>query len=231
MATGRDRGFSARLRLGAKRFKGKMAVATIAAFAAWLAVGGWVFYNTKILNTYRNSNQSDKLSFDYETKFKSYEGLPQPRINKVKYDIEIFPYKRALVLKGDQEIQNKTDAPIEKLIINLADGFETELEIENAKLADDFPDYNFQVYEFVPPLQPGAKASMKYRVSYSSKGFENEVSQLSVVQNGTFFNNQIVPKIGYQPGNELSNKNDRKRYGLEPNDVMPPLDRKIQKQG
>ena len=221
---GRDREFFKRLSLGASRFKGKIAATTVAAFAAWLAVGGWIFYNTNVVNTYRNNRQTEKMSFDYETKFKVYEGIGQPRITKVKFDIEIFPYKRGLRLKGEQEIENKTDGPIEELFLNVADDYETELEIDNAKLKEDLADFNVRVYSFDPPLAPGATAKMKYAVSYFAKGFENDVSQLSIVQNGTFFNNDIVPKIGYQPAFELTNKNDRIKFGLEPNDVMPALE-------
>ncbi|MFK7767013.1 MAG: ABC transporter permease/M1 family aminopeptidase [Mariniblastus sp.] len=221
---GRERGFLQRLAIGRKRFAGKMAFATISAFTLWFVVGGWIFYNTNVLNTYRTSSQTEKLSFDYETKFKTYEGMAQPRINSVKFDIEIFPHKRGLILKGVQEIENKTEAPIESLIVNFADGYETELTVENAELSEEFVDFNFKIYKFDPPLAPGATSRMNYTVSYFSKGFENEISQMSIVQNGSFFNNELVPKIGYQKSFELSNKNDRKKFGLEPNDVMPPLD-------
>ena len=62
---------------------------------------------------------------------------------------------------------------------------------------------------------------MSYTVKYEPVGFENSVSNTGVVQNGTFFNNTIVPQIGYQTGQELSSKKDRKKHDLGPPKVMP----------
>jgi aminopeptidase N len=44
------------------------------------------------------------------------------------------------------------------------------------------------------------------------------------VQNGTFINNTIAPQIGYQPGRELDDKNERKKRGLKERDRMPALE-------
>lgn len=221
---GRERGFFKRVSIAIGRFHGGMAFATCAAIGIWLAVGGWVFYNTKLLNEYKTSEMTNKLQSRYEKDFKSFHDLPQPRITKVRYDIDIFPHKRGLVLKGDQIIVNQSETPIEKLFINLASGYESKLEIENATLSEEFEDLDIQIYKFDPPMAPGAEAQMTYTVSYFAEGFENTVSQLQIVQNGTFFNNTICPQIGYQPGKELTNKNDRKRLGLDPPEIMPPLD-------
>jgi hypothetical protein len=222
---GRERGFFKRLKIGASRFHGPMRVATVAVTVVWAAVGAWVFYNTKVLNTYESEEVSNELRSTYETKFSELEGLAQPRVTKIRHDIEIYPKKRGLVFKGDQTIVNRTDEPIEKLIINVADDYETELAIENATLDEEFEELNLRMYKFSPPMAPGDELNMKYTVSWFAKGFENSVSKLSLVQNGTFFNNTIAPSIGYQPSFELTDANDRKGFGLGEPELMPPLDR------
>ncbi len=73
-------------------------------------------------------------------------------------------------------------------------------------------------------MAPGDSTEMTYTVSYEAKGFENSVSKTEFVQNGTFFNNAIVPQLGYQPRVELTNKKDRKKHLLGPPAVMPPLE-------
>jgi ABC-2 type transport system permease protein len=56
---------------------------------------------------------------------------------------------------------------------------------------------------------------MKFEVSKTTKGFENEVSFTQLTQNGTFFNNRdIMPIFGYEPENEMSDKNKRVKYKL-----------------
>jgi aminopeptidase N len=50
------------------------------------------------------------------------------------------------------------------------------------------------------------------------------VSISSIVDNGTFFNNEsILPQLGYQAGFELADKDDRKKYGLPVRERMPRL--------
>ena len=221
---GREKGFFKRIRIGAARFTGPMRLATITVTLMWAVVGGWVFYNTKVINTYKSAEANNELRSTYETDFSNLEHVAQPRVTKIRHDIEIYPGKRGLVFKGDQTIVNRTDEAIEKLIINVADSYETELDIENATLDEEHAELNLRIYRISPPMAPGEELNMKYTVSWFARGFENSVSNLSLVQNGTFFNNSIAPAIGYQPSLELTNANDRKRFGLGEPELMPPLD-------
>jgi len=193
-------------------------------FGVWAAVGCWVFYNTQIRNEYQTTSVAEGYQVNYETTFKYFEDLPNPRVTKVKYNIDVFPEKRGLVFKGDQSIVNQTDIPIEQILVNVAEGFETELKIEGATLVEDYPDYQCRILEFDPPLKPGATAQMNYTVSYEPKGFENKVSQLQLVQNGSFFNNGIAPQLGYQPSFEITDEDDREDSKLPKRESMPLLD-------
>jgi len=59
---------------------------------------------------------------------------------------------------------------------------------------------------------------------YITKGFQNNRGNTMIVKNGTFFNNgEILPTMGYNEGYELSDKNTRKKYGLEPKERTPEL--------
>jgi ABC-2 type transport system permease protein len=51
------------------------------------------------------------------------------------------------------------------------------------------------------------------------------VSDMTVVQDGTFFNNTIAPLVGYSNQNELADPNDRRKYGLGEQVLMPVLER------
>jgi aminopeptidase N len=58
-----------------------------------------------------------------------------------------------------------------------------------------------------------------------TRGFENEVSFTQLTQNGTFFNNtDIMPSLGYNHGNEISDKNKRAKLNLPPRRRLPLLD-------
>ncbi len=46
-----------------------------------------------------------------------------------------------------------------------------------------------------------------------------------MVSNGTFFDSTVAPQIGYQSGNELLDRNKRKKYGLKEKAELPALER------
>jgi ABC-2 type transport system permease protein len=104
--------------------------------------------------------------------------------------------------------------------------FKTEVRVDGAKLKQEDQRLQYHIYEFDPPMQPGEQRHFRFTVTREPRGFENTVSVLQVVQNGTFFNNAAVsPQIGYQPQRELDNRNKRKKFGLKEKDLMPALER------
>ena len=224
---GREHGWKVRWRQARLRFSGPFRVLALVLLAAFAGTGAWIYYNTKVLNTILSENDRDTLSADYEKTYKKYEKLPQPRLIDLKYFIDLYPERRAAAMRGDTIIQNETAQPISVLHVNDAGpDFQTEVQVDGAKLKQDDTRLQYRIYEFDPPMQPGEKRHMRFTVKREPRGFENTVSVLQVVENGTFFNNQAVsPQIGYQEGRELTNKNKRKKFGLQEKDLMPALER------
>ena len=223
---GGDRGFFKRISIGLKRFIGPAGIATAVAFFAWAGTASWVYYNTQIRNSYTTENEQEALQGEYEKSFKEYASMAQPRVISVKYDIDVYPEKRGLVVKAEQVLVNKTDEPIEEVFLNLAEDFETTISIDGAKQTYFDENYYVQIYEFETPLQPGEQTKMNFTVSFEPKGFENAVSNIQIVQNGTFFSNTITPQIGYQPDIELTDKDDREHWDLKEKKPMAALDPK-----
>jgi ABC-2 type transport system permease protein len=224
---GREHAWRLRLRDARLRFTAPVRVLTMVLLAAFLGTGAWIYYNTKVLNTIRSEDDNDRQSADYEKTYKKYEKLPQPRVIDLKYAIDLYPERRAASMRADTIIQNKTDKPIAVLHLNYAGPeYRTEVQIDGAKLKQDDQRLQYQIYEFDPPMQPSEQRHFRFTVTREPRGFENAVSVLQVVQNGTFFNNAAVsPQIGYQPQRELDNRNKRKKFGLKEKDLMPALER------
>ncbi|HEV7586988.1 MAG TPA: M1 family aminopeptidase, partial [Longimicrobium sp.] len=57
---------------------------------------------------------------------------------------------------------------------------------------------------------------LRFDLAHETHGFTNEPSWQPVVNNGTFFNNQWLPHVGYQGEGELTNERDREKHGLPP---------------
>jgi len=222
---GRETAWQMRQQEARQRLRGSGAVITFACLVGFVGTGAWIFYNTKILNTYISGDEENDRRADYEKQYKRFEHLPQPRIAAVHYDIDLVPESRAVTLKADQIIRNTHTAPISAAYINYDANFSLDLKIDGATLASDDKRLSWRTYRFSPPLAPGEERHMHFTVKYQARGFENSVSVTRLVQNGTFFSSDVAPQIGYQAENELSNRNDRKKHGLKEKDTMPVLER------
>jgi len=191
---------------------------------AWIAVAGYVYYNTQVLNPYLSGNTIEQLSADYEKKYGKYKDIVTPKITDAKYEIDIFPEKRNIHVKANLELTNASEQPIDSLHFYLSDGWDTKLIIPNSKAVYKDTTYLFTIYKLNPPLQPGEKLTITIDNKYITKGFKNNRGTIMVVNNGTFFNNgDILPIMGYNADYELADKNTRKKYDLPEKERMPEL--------
>jgi hypothetical protein len=216
----RGRGRVARL-----RFQGGWAAMAVLSGVAFAASGGWIYYNTKVLNPLRGSKDNERLQADYEKTYKPLDKVPQPRPLSLKYNIEVFPEARNVVMHGDEIIYNPYPQPLQEIHFSVDRNYDVAIEVPGASLSKDDKRLAYRIYHFDSPLTPGEQRTMHFTVKTNTRGFENEVSNLSVVQNGTFFNSSIAPRIGYDAGRVLQDAATRKRYGLTELDLMPALER------
>ena len=222
---GRETGWRFRFAEARLRFSGPLRAFAVLMAVAFVGIGAWIFYNTKVLNDIVTEDEHDHQSADYEKAYKKYQKLPQPRITSVKYAIDLYPAQREATMRGDQVIVNKSGQPISAVHLVLTERLETHVDIDGAKLAQDNPRLHYQIYQLSPPMQAGESRHMRFTVEKKTRGFENSLTMREIMPNGTFFNDAIAPQIGYQPSSELENKNKRKKYGLPEKDLMPALER------
>jgi len=190
---------------------------------SWIAVAGLVYYNTQILNTYDSQDTSEQNQIKYEKEYKKYENVPIPSITDVIYNIDIFPKERSVEAKMDITITNKTDKPIRELHFTMPDMEVQELEIPNSTITLDNKD-EYRIYELDNLLMPRDTMEFVCHYKYAAKGFENNVTNMSILKNGTFFNNfAMQPSFGYSKNFEISDKNKRRKFDLPERLRMPVL--------
>ncbi len=72
----------------------------------------------------------------------------------------------------------------------------------------------YYVFRLARPMAPGDSAVLSFDLEHDSRGFENEPSYRPVVWNGTFFDAEWLPSIGYNATGELVDEGDRRERGL-----------------
>jgi len=204
-----------RLHEARRRLSPMLATVLGAALLAFVGLGAWIFRNTNVLNHYENSTAQTRKRADYEKLYAKYADLPQPRITAVKADVDIHPYQRRLHIRGHYTLVNKHDVPVTRLLV----GYNEELKPKTMQFAAhdtsvDDTRLGVALYTLKTPLAPGASMSFDFEIDYAPKGFTNDAGPTFLVDNGTFFNNGLLPQFGYQTTVQITDRSDRRKYGL-----------------
>ena len=179
-----------------------------------------------MLNHYVASDTQLDQQAAYETRWRKFENLPQPRILATDNEVQIYPAERRVVIDGRYRMKNKTTQPIADLLVYLDPDFATvQLKVPGATLKEHDEVSGMRVYALATPLAAGAEFDFGYRIDVQNRGFTNSGAPGKIHYNGTFFNNiDYFPQFGYQRGGEIKDRNERRDRGLGEPRRMPKLE-------
>lgn len=225
---GTSLGWKDRLRTARLRLRGStpLKVVLAASLAAFIGLGGWIFYNTNVLNEYVPGDLAKQRQADYEKAYSKYRDLPQPRITDIQADVDIFPEARSVAIDGRYRMVNQTSKPISDLHVTInPDLDDIRLDFPGHELVELDPVSGYRIYRLDDPLAPGDTMALEFSFTSRPHGFPLDGGDTSVIYNGTFFNNfAALPQIGYDARRELQDRNDRRKYDLPEQPRMPPID-------
>ena len=220
------RGVNPRLRervsFARRRFRGMTAIGAAAVAGLVLVVGGFLFYNTNILNEYVGSAEGAGRLAEYERRYGRYEGAPQPQLAGAKLSVELDPERRQADIRGVYTLVNRTARPIDTIHVAVSFDVETSaIELDRPARATRVDDeLGHRIYTLATPLAPGQPLRMTWQVRHHARGIPARVPRevhTAVLGNGTFIQMaQWMPLLGYQTGRELAGTADRKAHGLPP---------------
>ncbi len=223
---GTESNWRVRMSLAAARFsRATMAGATVCV-VLMLGVGGYIFYNTHVLNPYRTARNIDEGRALYEKKYRQYWSLPQPRITDVTTQIDIYPEKRLVAAHGTMWLENRTNVDIDRIAVtvqpvDLIPRPVPHIRIDRLSftggqtaLIED-PTLGFYLYKLPAPLPPHGRIQLDFALQYDNPGFENSQPNTDILRNGSFINDRYLPYIGYAPEIEVTDDSTRHKHGLE----------------
>ncbi len=192
----------------------------------FIVTGTFIFYNTNVVNEYLPRAAVDQRRAQYEEQYRKYFALPQPKITAVKADVDLFPEERRAQIRGNYELRNKSQQPIEDIHLTLPPEVQVDrLELAQSQLSYRDDTLGYFIYRLDRPLSPGEGLDLAFELSAENPGFVNHNSNLALVHNGTFLGNQFYfPAVGYNPARELVDRRIRRKYGLAAVNRLPPVD-------
>src|SRR5688572_15611277 len=92
---GRELGPRRRVALARQRLRGGALRAAAVALTLIVGLGGFVFYNTKVLNAYQTPEEIAAGKAEYERKYKRFEDAPSPSVYAMRMQVELYPSEGA----------------------------------------------------------------------------------------------------------------------------------------
>jgi ABC-2 type transport system permease protein len=224
---GAELGIASRLRSARRRLTRPTLGVAAAAAVLITAFGGFIFYNTNVLNVYTSAFEMAARRAEYERRYGQYEGIPQPRIVGAKLRVEIYPERREAEIRGGYRLMNKSDVAIGAIHLAPGSGVETgPAEFDRpVKLALDDQRLDHRIYQLETPLLPGDSLELNFEVRFKPRGFTNDGTDPAVAANGSYFEGQKwLPAMGYQPSRAIAGAGERSAYGLPPRPAVRSLD-------
>ena len=143
-----------RLRIAQHRFTRTTLAVALAGLTLVLTLGGFIFYNTNVLNEYITEDQLVQRRADYERQYGKFEGIPQPVRTATKLYIEIYPDRRTATIRGSYRLVNRSGAPIDSVHLEPAFYVKTRMTFDQPSrlvVADD--QLGHYIYALDNPLQ------------------------------------------------------------------------------
>jgi ABC-type transport system involved in multi-copper enzyme maturation permease subunit len=220
---GADTAWGKRLALARATLTPATVIALVALAVAFVGVGGFILWNTDHLNHFKSGDAKVTEQADYESKYKKWSAIAQPKIESVRVAVDIFPEDRRVRARGTYAIENESNEDIAQVAITeTTKATITKLTFERGEkrsLSDER--LGFYVYDLPRPLRPHEKATLDFDLSFVNDGFPESDSNTQVLHNGTFFNSLAFPAIGYTEISELEGDASRHKHGLAPK-ALPP---------
>ena len=220
---GREEGLHARLRLARQRFAGRTVAGVSLAVGVVLSLGGFIFYNTNVLNEHLSTSSLAEQSAEYERRYGRFADAAQPRLTSADLRVDIHPERGAVEIGGTYRLVNRSDVAIDSIHVDLPRGADS-LTFDQAAtrvLADGA--LHHSIYALEHPLQPGDSIRLSFQMHVAPRGFRDRGADISITKNATLFTNVWLPAIGYQRSRELLTPSDRRKYGLRERPVIPSL--------
>ena len=223
---GPESGATARLRLARSRLTRRAAVTAAGAATLVIALGGFAFYNTNVLNAYESVEARDALRAEYERRYRRYEALPQPLLDGVRLHVELHPRRGVAHIRGSYRLVHRAAEPANSIHVVLPQsgtmGAITVDRPSAVAVSDDR--HGYRVLALREPLRAGDTLRLDFTLRIGGRGFSNDGVDESVTPNGTFLRSGRLPAIGYRRSREIQDFGTRVDHALPPREEVPSLD-------
>lgn len=221
--------FKERWQLAKERLTGKTAITAIILGVFFLTTAGFIYYNVSYANSYYTRNEFAEMAAVTEKKIKHYDSIPLPTATSIQVKVDIYPEQQKAVFKDNVTLVNKTNKVITELLFDgdnitsytfayngIILNYTNPLLYKKGRfnfLQPHGDSSAYRLYKLPKPMAPGDKALAEINSIKQYKNFTNDIYGTDILHNGTSIGPGL-PGLGYDDDEELTNPEDRAKYGL-----------------
>jgi hypothetical protein len=191
------------------------------------ASGGFVFYNTHVLNRSFSDDALAERGERYERTYGQYAWTPQPVPTHLQLQVDLRPARGTATIEGSILLRNPTQSPIPVVHLETMEGVSTRLVgfDQPARRVIDDDELRHYAFELSKPLQPGESTTLHFSIGFAPRGFGASGIDRAIAPQGSVFRDlEWFPQVGYQTGRELKSPGERRARGLPDKPMYPQLD-------
>ena len=193
-----------------------------AALAAFVGLGVFIYINTNVWNEYQTRTAREAEQAAYEKALLRFEVTPQPSVADVRMVMDLRPHQPKLTTRGSYVLVNNTGAPLPEVHLRWNEDLDmVRLDVEDATVAREWEEFEYRIYRFAAPMQPGERRALTFETVLEQRGFKASGNTTRLVDNGSFVNNfEFAPMVGMSRQGLLTDRTKRRKLGL-PAELRP----------
>jgi hypothetical protein len=202
---GSDGSLWSRLRMARRRFAGVTLAVSGIAMAAIVMLGGFIFYNTNVLN--RTAPARTQLRAEYERRYGKYADIAHPSLMSTNLRVEIYPERRMAEIHGTYVLSNTSALAIDSIHVTTVPGVQTKAVSVDRRaspvLTDN--DLGYRILALEKPLAARRLTATPLRTAYRAAWFRQRWSRMTSSFRTAAISRNVdcLPSVGYQRSREL----------------------------
>ena len=190
--------FKERLSLVKQRFTPRIGIPFFTILFAFLSMGFMFYYEGNVIRNHFSRAERQVLLAESQQKYRRYENFIQPKITSLKMEMDIFPNERRYLAKGEYWLKNRSNQPIDTIIINYVPNLHTSYDFDKKYKVHSKDTIADLAHFDIIVLANSLVADDSLQMTFSN--YSRSITWLNpndlVKENGTLIRDGLFPRFG-----------------------------------